>query len=415
MLASGFDHVIALHDRGEFDEAVPEYERILNHHPHHLGLLFNYGSALLHLRRFEDALQCYEKVLSVQPRHVKALTNKGVALHHLGRTTEELDAYQFALRYADDDEAIELHYNRSCAHLQKGDFARGWAEHEWRVPRDRQRQFDKPRWTGEQMEGKTVLLWAEQGFGDTLQFCRYASLVAKCGADVVLQVPPALVDLMCSLDGNFGVISLSETVSYDYHCPLLSLPPMCGTTLHTIPNSTPYLFADPAKVSEWQSRLRSDRTNVGLVWSGNLHLSKPHVNWIAKLKSFDCEKYAPLFDASGCEFHSLQKDASPTLSWITDHASDLVDFSDTAALVAALDLVISVDTSVAHLAGALGKPVWILLPFAPCWRWMLDRSDSPWYPTATLFRQGADHEWPSVIGRIKQRLIDVKSLHNRAA
>jgi hypothetical protein len=399
-----FRDAVALHDKGEFDVAISRYEDLLVAEPRHIGALFNYGAALLHLRRFGESLEVYNRLLSIIPTNVKALSNKGIVLHHLGRIDEEMAVYDLAMIFADDEEAIELHYNRSCVLLQRGDFKRGWREHEWRVPKSRKRQFDKPRWSGENLDGKTILLWAEQGFGDTIQFCRYANLFPS-GANVVLQVPPALVDLMCTLKGdNIGIISHLEAVPYDYQCPIMSLPLMFGTTIETIPSEVPYLFADECKAASWANHIRHGKRKVGLVWGGNRHNDKPHVNWVAKLKSFDCDQYAPLLDVDGCEFFSLQKDEAPTVPGITNYTAEFCDFSNTAALIANLDLVISVDTSVAHLAGAMGKPVWIMTPCNACWRWLLDRTDSPWYPTARLFRQQSDNSWNKVILDVRDNL-----------
>ncbi len=324
---------------------------------------------------------------------------------------QALSSYERAL--AVNPDAAETHWNESLCLLQMGQFEAGWRKYEWRWERNRikagRRTFAQPLWLGDfSIDGKTILLHAEQGLGDTLQFCRYAALVSKLGAKVVLEVPPELMRLMRTLDGVDQLIEAGQALPpFDCHCPLLSLPLAFSTGEHSIPSATPYLFADPDAARQWHERIDTPadtRLKVGLVWAGG---NRPHVAELRKndaRRSIAFEQLAPLLDVPDVRFFSLQKGAaaqqlaaSERCARVEDYTEDLDDFADTAALVANLDLVISVDTSTAHLAGALDKPVWILNRFDTCWRWMLERSDTPWYPSARLFRQPALGDWDSVM------------------
>jgi hypothetical protein len=254
------------------------------------------------------------------------------------------------------------------------------------------------------------LLHSEQGFGDTIQFCRYAPLVAGRGARVLLEVPPPLEELMASLAGVAQVIAAPDQLpDFDLQCPLLSLPLALRTSLDTVPAQTPYLFAVAAKRSAWRARLPAcEGLRVGLVWAGDPRKQLPDAHSIDRMRSIEFDQLAPILRITGCEFYSLQKGERAVAQLrngalrqrVVDCTDDLHDFSDTAALIDNLDLVIAVDTSVAHLAGALGKPFWLLNRYNTCWRWLLDRDDSPWYPTARLFRQDAPGDWTGVIGRV---------------
>jgi hypothetical protein len=278
----------------------------------------------------------------------------------------------------------------------------------------------QPRWTGQTLNGETVLLYAEQGFGDTLQFCRYTPMVAAAGGRVVLVVPKALRHLMTTLDGVAEVLSEEDDIRIhcDYHCPLLSLPFAFNTSLDTIPATIPYLHADPAPWSETlaglsRAEVGPHRLKVGLVWAGKSRTAQPHAVAIDKRRSMRLTDMAPLFTVPNCTFVSLQlgppaaqMQALPEGAELHDVSHRLNDWSDTAALVAGLDLVIAVDTAVAHLAGALGKPVWMLNRFDSCWRWFLHRDDTPWYPTMRQFRQTSRGDWKGVIERVKLALTE---------
>jgi hypothetical protein len=295
--------------------------------------------------------------------------------------------------------------------LLSGDFKHGFAEYEWRWEseqlRANKRNFPQPLWRGqESVAGKTVLLHAEQGMGDTIQFCRYAPLLAERGARVILEVQKPLRELLSTLAGVAQVVSAGDPLpDFDMHCPLLSLPLAFETEPAAIPAATPYLSASPQLLKDWERRLGPhDRPRVGLVWSGSTFLKND------RNRSIALSALLPLLDIDAT-FISLQKDVrakdAVTLqdrTDIRDVRDELKDFTDTAALVSHLDLVISVDTSVGHLAGALAKPVWMLLPYVPDWRWQLDRDDSPWYPTARLFRQDEARSWQGVVARVHAAL-----------
>ena len=292
------------------------------------------------------------------------------------------------------------HWNLADCRLLLGDFERGWQEYEWRWKRDqreiKQREFPQPRWSGaEALAGRTILLHSELGLGDTLLFCRYAKEVAARGARVVLEVQPPLVTLLAGLAGVAQIVASGDPLPvFDCHCPLMSLPLAFRTHLGTVPADVPYVRSDPARVAQWRSRLgASAKPRVGLVWSGSVALRNDQ-------RSMALADMLPLVD-DRAEWVSLQKELRDadredlaSRAAIRHLGDELRDFSDTAALVDLMDLVVTVDTSVANLAGAMGKKVWILLPYNPHdWRWMLTREDSAWYPTARLFRQPAPGDW----------------------
>ena len=399
----------ALNKLKRFEGALASYDRALALHPGHAASHYNRGSTLHELRRFEEALASYDRALALQPHYPEAFSNRGATLYELRRHEEALESYDRAIALQPD--YPEAHWNAASLSLLIGDFARGWAEYEWRWKyaslASARRNFVQPLWGGEEITGKTILLHSEQGLGDTIQFCRYAPLVAERGGRVViLEVDKGLHPLMLSLAGADQVVSAGEPLPGFYlHCPLLSLPRVFGTQLTTVPSAGPYLCASPDKSAAWSARL-GKRTGhrIGLAWSGN---SAHHRD---QIRSINLSALLVLLD-TGATFISLQKDVRPTDAAVLGEHNDivqfadaLVDFSDTAALISNLDLVISVDTSIAHLAGALGRPVWVLLPYLPDWRWLLDRDTSPWYPTARLFRQDATRQWGGVLARVRDSL-----------
>ena len=329
---------------------------------------------------------------------------------------DERHALQFNERaLAARQDFAEAHYNEGLCRLLIGDFDRGWAEHEWWRETERlkhaKRNFAQPPWTGSPaIAGKTILLHAEQGFGDTIQFCRYAPRVAAMGGRVILEVQEALRDLILhSLNGVAQVVAKGDTVPpFDMHCPFLSLPLAFGTALSTIPHDTPYLRASAQAVANWGARLPpKTRPRIGLAWSGrpehnnDQNRSIDLVSFLSPLEGIDATLVSLQREVRAADAVVLQQ-----RSGVIHFGEELKDFSDTAALAANMDIVIAVDTSVAHLAGALAKPVWVLLPFIPDWRWLLDRDDSPWYPTARLFRQDDSRRWDSVFARLRAGLDD---------
>jgi hypothetical protein len=336
-------------------------------------------------------------------------------MHNLGnlflaqnRIDEAIQAYRTAGANTVFPEAA---YSESMALLLKGDFANGLPkyEHRWALklaglqPDD----FASPLWQGEELTGRTILLYSEQGLGDTLQFARYAPAVAKRGAKVVLYVHPPLRDLLSSLPGIDRVVSLNEPMPpHDLHCPLLSLPLAFKTDLDSIPATIPYIEAPLGKADLWRNKLACHTgLKIGIVCSGSTQHHNDHN------RSIPLTAYKPLAEAAGAPLYLIQKevrsDDEITLASSPEFislASEINDFSDTAAIIANLDLVIAVDTSIVHLVGAMGKPVWTLLAFPPDWRWMLDRADSPWYPTMRLFRQPAAGNWSAVLAQVTQEL-----------
>jgi tetratricopeptide (TPR) repeat protein len=390
-----------------FDESLESCDRALVLSPDCAETHYNRGNALKGLCRFEEAAASYERALVLRPYYPEALNNCGVTLHQLKRFNEALSQYQRAQSLLPD--SSDAHYNESLCRLLIGDFESGWQKYEWRwrtaqMESDR-RAFDQPLWLGaSDIAGKTILLHSEQGFGDTIQFCRYVPLVATRGARVILEVQDPLRELAATLAAPVEVVSRGHPLpDFDLHCPLLSLPLAFSTRLATIPSATPYLSADPQAVVDWGRRLGSPgRCGIGLAWSGRPAHTNDH-NRSIPLKSM-----LPLLNGIDATFVSLQRDLRPAdadllreRSDVLHFGNDLKNFSDTAALIANLDLIIAVDTSVAHLAGALAKPVWLLLPYIPDWRWLLDRDDTPWYPTVRLFRQDETRRWEPVVTRVQ--------------
>jgi tetratricopeptide (TPR) repeat protein len=452
-----------LHDQKQFDEALASYDRAIALHPDYAEALVNRGAMLHELGRGDEALKSFERALASEPDNAEALTNRGVALHDLARTgeaampdnggvslhklrrlEEALASHDAALASRPDypealanrgavlydlkrfDEALasynraialrpdyaDAHFLRGLASLVSGDFERGWIEYEWRhtapSARNKARDFPQPLWLGEDdIAGKTILLHSEQGFGDTIQFCRYVPLVAARHARVVMEVEEPLCELMTGLAGTTQIIANGDPLpDFDFQCPLPSLPLAFKTRLETIPSSARYLQVPKQALEYWGALLGTKRSlRIGLAWAGN----PKHVR--DKERSMRLRNLLPLLDIDAT-FVSLQKDVragdEETLAScnLLRLGEELEDYSDTAALISQLDLVISVDTSVAHLAGALGKPVWILLTHAPDWRWLLNRDDSPWYPSARLFRQHETREWGSVTMRVREALLE---------
>ncbi len=389
------------------DEALAAAERALELKPGYADAWNNRGTALLQLHRPAEALACYERTLGLSPSHAVGLMNRGNILVRLKRRDEALCDYARAQSLRPD--LGEAHWGEALCRLYGGDFPVGWQKYEWRwhIRPYTVRTFASPLWLGaEDIAGKTILLHGEQGYGDALQFCRYVPLVAARGATVVVEVPDVLKPLMSGIEGATAVYAQGDVLpDTDFHCPLLSLPLALGTTIGTIPAHVPYLAAPAEAAARWRERLRDiSRPRIGLCWrAGERHQGELHRSLLPAL-------LAPLLDC-GVTVVSLQKDQRPEdQEWLAAHPAildfnaELTDFADTAALAAELDLVITVDTSVAHLAGALGLPVWIMLSYIGDWRWMHDREDSPWYPTARLYRQTEINDWTGVIARIAASL-----------
>ncbi|WP_395055252.1 tetratricopeptide repeat protein [Polaromonas sp.] len=399
----------ALRDLGRLEAALESYDKAVALRANDAKAHNNRGNALSDMRQFRAALESYDRAIAVKPDYAEAYNNRGSALRDLQQSLAAMACYDKAIALQPD--FAKAHLNRSLCMLQMGDFERGWESYEWRwkdeALQKSVRQFSQPLWLGaEPLHGKTILLHAEQGFGDTLQFCRYAKRVNDLGARVILEVQAPLAGLLAQLDGVAHVLKRGEPLpAFDCHCPLLSLPLAFRTRFDNLPVAVSYLAPLPGTLAPWAARLgEKSKPRVGLVWSG----SATHKNDRNRsVRLLEWLKFLP----EGLQYVSLQKetrtDDKETLAQnprIGHFDEDIKDFSDTAALCALMDVVVSVDTSVAHLACALGKPAWIVLPLNPDWRWLLQRSDSPWYPSATLYRQQTAGDWDGVFRRISADL-----------
>ncbi len=377
--------------------------------PGDVDALLCHAAILHHSGAHEEAIGLYRRVLARAPEHAGALSSLGNSLRSVGRLDESLDAHDRAMRLAPDDATFG--FNRALALLTAGRYEEGWRDYElrWRRPIDRPRFAALP-WRGQDIAGQTILLHADQGLGDTLQFVRYVPMVAARGARIVLEVQGCLVRLLRAQPhlGASDIVASGERLPhFDVHCPLMSLPHAFGTILETVPACVPYLHADAARTAAWRARLPQDRLLVGLVWAGSPHRDEFEAHLRDRRRSLPVDCLAGLAHLTGVQFVSLQKDATPPAIKglpIIDAMAEVTDFADTAAVAAALDLIISVDTSCAHLAGAMGLPVWMLSRYDACWRWLRGRNDSPWYPTMRLYRQPTPWSWPDVIAQVRMDL-----------
>ncbi|HLN10239.1 MAG TPA: tetratricopeptide repeat-containing glycosyltransferase family protein [Xanthobacteraceae bacterium] len=401
---------LILQELGRHREAIDSFNRAVVIDRSDVVAIFNRGISLLALDRLQEALASFDRVLALAPGHVEALYNRGNVLRELRRHDAALASYREALVLRPDD--AEVRVNEALTRLRLGDLIEGFRGYEWRWKRPDvaalQRPFAQPLWLGQvPLRDRTILLHAEQGFGDTIQFVRYAGLAARQGAKVILEVQPALVALTAGLPGVSAVIGRGEPLPpFDLHCPLLSLPLAFATDLATIPAAVPYLTAPSDRVTTWQGRLpREKPLRIGIVWAGSASYR------LDAERSLSLGQLAPLWSDPDIQCVSIQREpriadaailaAHPALRHV---GAELQDFADTAAVIAVLDVVVSIDTAVAHLAGALGKPVLIMLPFSPDFRWILDRDDSPWYPTARLIRQQRRGDWGSVVAQVRREL-----------
>jgi tetratricopeptide (TPR) repeat protein len=396
----------ALQALGRHGEALASFERALTLKPDYSEAHNNRGNALIELNRHEEALKDYDAAVAGNP-FAFALVNRGSALRYLGRTDEAMASFDQAI--ALDAKLPEAHWNKALLSLALGDYANGFAGYEWRwrgATELAPRGFAQPQWQGEDIAGRTILLHAEQGYGDSIQMLRYLPLVKARGARVVLEIPDSLMPLLGAHGDDVTVLSKGTLLPpFDLHCPLMSLPLAFGTTRDSVPAEVPYLAAPAERVARMAARLpQSEGLCVGLVWSGKPSHKNDHNRSIA------LERLKSLIAVPGTAFVSLQReyrdaDLAALAALPILRLDDAIgDFADTAAAIAALDLVIAVDTAVAHLAGSLGKPLWLLLSHIQDWRWLIGRSDNPWYPTARLFRQGPEGDWGPVIARATEAL-----------
>ncbi len=444
------DAAMLLASQGLHEAAIQKYDAAIEVNPSISVGYINRGLAFFELKRLADALQDLNRAIELQPTLAMSYNNRGAILRSMGRQEAAAQDYVRAIELAGDaavdaygnlatyyfeakqyqqavlyyEKAITLqpdygltHWNFGMCLLLLGDLTRGWREYHWRwrVPtyQARFRNFDVPLWLGnEPLADKTILLQAEQGFGDMIQFCRYATLVAAQGARVLLEVQTGLVELCKSVAGVHQVFAMNDALpGFDFYCPMMSLPLAFNTTLQNIPAPVQYLVSDLAKVQRWQIKLGAKtKPRIGIVWSSDPTLA------VGASKTIPLEMFADVL-SDEFEFISLQQNLwyqeQPMLTSLGVHhfGDELGDFSDTAALCGCMDLIISVDTSVAHLAGAMGKPVCILLHNNPDWRWLLDRSDSVWYPTAKIYRQGEGQNWRAILSALRMDLNQMPVLH----
>ncbi|MCG2722438.1 MAG: tetratricopeptide repeat-containing glycosyltransferase family protein [Thermodesulfovibrionales bacterium] len=397
--------------KGRLDEAIRYYERAIKLDPHNALAYNNLGSVLQQKGQFDEAIVFYQKAITHNQGLLSAYNNLGLAFHEKGLFQEAMECHKKALSLNPDHPTV--HFNIAGSLLLHGDFQEGWKEYEWRKKMHGYKgcRFIQPLWDGSDVQGHTIMLYSEkgyEGFGDTIQFIRYATLIAKRGVKVFAECQRELKSLLRSVEGVEQVFSKDETLpEFDLTCPYLSLPFVFGTTVEIIPSKTPYIMTNPVLIQNWRDKIQRDNSElkIGLVWAGDLRHPR------SRYRSCELAAFSPLSQISDISVYSLQKgEASKEASnppeglKFFDYTEDFTDFSDAAALIENLDLVISVDTAGAHLAGALGRPVWTLLPFVPEWRWLLDRKDSPWYPTMKIFRQPYPGDWKSVISCITEEL-----------
>jgi tetratricopeptide (TPR) repeat protein len=410
----------ALGEMERFEEALASSDAALKINSKNAEFHASHANILQRMGRYAEALSSLSTALSLRPDSAAFHFNRGNILFDLKRFDEAFAAFDKAL--ALEPNFADAHYNEGFARLLLGDTERGWKKYEyrWELPERRgsKRNFSQPVWLGDDpLADKTILIHAEQGFGDTIMACRYVSMVAALGARVILEVQPALLQLMKGLDGVSTLIARGEPIPpFDVHCPIMSLPMAFRSRPETIPNTVPYLRVPKEKIDQWRSRLGDSGFKIGFAWAGNPTFKKD------RDRSITLKNILPICSVADAKYFSIQKDlrdndaeilrANPG---ITQLANELYDFQDTAAAMMCLDLIISSDTAVVNLAGALGRPVWILLSFIPDWRWLLERADSPWYPTARLFRQSKNGEWGSVITDVRAELERLKIEQQAAA
>ena len=408
--------------QGHLAEAVSQYQQVTRLKPNYAQAHNTLGILLREQGELNEAVASFLQVVHLVPDSASAYSNLGSVLRELASASRDESLIDQAMVCHDRAVTLEpknamYHWNRALALLSFGDFARGWPEFEWRLHYRSlrlQRYFAEPCWDGSNLAGRTILLYTEGGFGDAINFVRYVPLVVQRAGSVILECQPELKSLLATAPGPMRVVARGEHLPYFHvRLPLQSLPGIFGTTLETIPGQVPYLSVDPQRSTYWRQRCESQKAGlrVGVAWAGRLKPDKPHN------PSCHLEKFRPLAQVAGVVLYSLQKGEAarqvqqlPGMTLI-DWTEELADFADTAALVSQLDLVISVDTSIVHVAGALAKPVWTLLSLMPDFRWLLWREDTPWYPTMRLFRQTSVDDWDSLLQRVAKELAGLAERH----
>ena len=398
--------------QGKSEEAIACFNRALSLNPGYPEAHNNLGNMFKEQGKSEEAIACYSRALSLNPGYPESHNNLGAVFKEQGKLEEARACFNRAMSLKPD--YPEARFNSGLLSLLQGDFEEGWRSYEYR------RSFSdikhlkcvQPQWHGGDAGDKTILIWAEQGFGDMVQFIRYVSLVSERCGKVIVECQKELVSIIRRINLIDKVVERGDQIpDFDFHCPVMTLPLLLKTDIETIPAAIPYINIDPEKISDWRRRIGVDNGGfkVGLCWAGN-----PRHKY-DRSRSLSLEKLSPLSELEGVVFYSLQKGKAvgqmkeaQDIMGLVDYTDHLNDFSDTAALIENLDLVISVDTAVVHLAGAMGKRVWTLLPYIPDWRWLLYRSDSPWYPSMRLFRQPEYGDWDSVIKLVRDELAQFK-------
>jgi Tfp pilus assembly protein PilF len=399
---------ITLREQGKFEQAIDCYINAIQHNPGCAFFHSNLASLLQHQGRVDEAISHCEQAVGLDPESPEARYNLGSALRDAGRCDEAIIQNDLAIQLRAD--YAEAHWNQAIAYLLKGNFKEGWREYEWRRKTDWHisaypHKHEKPRWNGKSFAGKRLLVHCEQGLGDSIQFVRYLPLVKARGGTVLLEAWKSLHGLFAAFDGIDELLELSfnskTQAQFDAHVSVMDLPGLLETTEQTIPDSVPYIHACPIKSAQWSRELAGRDLKVGIVWAG----SARHGN--DRNRSCGLEYFLPLSQIDGVRLYGLQKGEAARQAAetpLTNLGEQFDDFTDAAAAIDNLDLVISVDTAVLHLAGAMGKPVWALLAFAPDWRWMLEREDSPWYPTMWLFRQQKWGDWACLLQVVAREL-----------
>lgn len=412
--AEPYTHIgVILNAQDRYTEAAENCKKALELDPDYVEARNNLGVALNGLGRYAEAMENYQRAIGLDPEYAEACYNLANCLQNQNRCAESIEIYRKALRIKPD--YAEAHWNLSHSFLLTGKFSEGWAEYAWRRKPELKiisypHHYEQPYWDGSSFAGKRLLVHYEQGFGDNIQFARYLPMVKQRGGTVILETRAPLYRLFGQLDGVDEFVQAcpdgkAPDVRFDLHASPLDMPRLFETTLEKIPCKIPYLHAEAAKTAYWRDRVDSESFKVGLVWSG----SDLHGN--DRKRSCPLRHFAALTKIKGVKLYGLQK--GPAVRQIEELAADTAvtslgeefeDFADTAGAIENMDLVISVDTSVLHLAGAMGKAVWALLPFVPDWRWMLQRQDSPWYPTMRLFRQDRQGDWPGLFEQVARML-----------
>ncbi len=399
-----------LQSLGRYGDAVEKYEKVLSIKPDYVEAYHNMAVALSMMDNYDQVIRQCDNAIAIRQDYAQAYNTKACALQMLGRHLEAIDVYRKALQIKPD--YADAHVNLAMALLLIGRFEQGWLHYRLRMNTENiccPHDIETSKWDGSQFKGKRLLLWCEQGIGDAINFIRYLPRVKEKGGSVTLAVKKSLLRLFCQIEGVDELVQATKetapTSRFDLHVPLLDLPLIFNTTVKTIDDCVPYLFADSTSAKSWRIRLNGPEFKVGIVWAG----SPTHKN--DRHRSCLIENFIGLTEVPGVRLYALQKPPAsnqlkqlPDNTMITNIADQFEDFADTAAAIENLDLVISVDTAVLHLAGAMGKPVWALLPFVPDFRWMLDRTDTPWYPTMRLFRQSRLGGWDDVFERVTNQL-----------